>query len=325
MEDIIVRYLNGQASDEEKQRLLAWLRAHEDNRKLFSELQTVWQIADRHADPAEEAQMAFNRFIRRIDSHEMGRRKEIRTLSAKWMAAAAAIIVLLSAGSFWVGRSKSPAPQRMYTVVMSKGCKGPVLLPDSTVVWLNGNSKLTYPEVFADKERNVTLEGEGYFEVVKNQAAPFHVETRGMKIKVLGTRFDVKNYAGSSVIGASLLSGSVEVELTETRQLTRLKPNQQIRYNTADRSVSIEEVDAREQILWVNDQLELSNERLSDVLRKLSYWYGLEFIIAPDVDTKQRLSFVVRKESEEELLDILTQISSIRYTRKGDKVYVTSN
>ena len=325
MEDIIVRYLNREASNEEKQRLLVWLKEHEDNRKLFSELQTVWQIADYHTDPADEAQKAFTRFISRVDSYEMSSRTGIQILSAKWMTVAAAIIVLLFAGSFWAGRFKSATPQRMYTVVMSKGCKGSVLLPDSSVVWLNGNSKLTYPEAFARKERSVTLEGEGYFDVARNPNAPFFVQTHGMKIKVLGTRFDVKNYAGSSVIGTSLLSGSVEVELTDTKHLSLLKPNQQLLYNTTDRSFSINEVDASEQILWINDQLELSNEKLSDVLRKLSYWYGLEFIIDQDVDTEQRLSFVVRKESEEELLDILTQISSTRYALKENKVFVTSN
>ena len=325
MEDIIVRYLNGQASNEEKQLLLAWLKVHEDNRKLFSELQTVWQVAGHHSDPAEGAEKAFNRFINRVDLLEMSYRKKIRTLSVKWMAAAAVIIVLLSAGSFWAGRFKSATSQRMYTIVMSKGCKGPVLLPDSTVVWLNGNSKLSYPETFAHKERNVTLEGEGYFDVVKNPKAPFFVQTRGMKIKVLGTRFDVKSYAGNALLETTLLSGSVEVEVSETKQRSILKPNQQLLYNTANRSVSIEEVDASEQILWVNDQLELSNEKLSDILRKLGYWYRIEFIVAPDVSTEQRLSFVVRKESKEELLDILTQISSIHYTLKGDKVYVTSN
>lgn len=325
MEDIIVRYLNGQASDEEKQRLLAWLREHEDNRKLFSELQTIWQVADCHVNPAEESRKAYNRFVSRVNSHEMSSQKGVRTLSAKWMAAAAVIIVLLSAGSLWIGKFKLATPQRMYTVVMSKGCKGPVLLPDSSVVWLNGNSKLTYPETFARKERNVTLEGEGYFDVVKNPEAPFLVQTRGMRIKVLGTRFDVKDYAGNSVIGTSLLSGSVEVELIDTKSRTVLIPNQQLLYNTEDRSASIKEVDACEQILWVNDQMELSNEKLSDVLRKLSYWYGLEFVIAPDVDTEQRLSFIVRKESEEELLDILTQIASIHYALKGNKVYITSH
>lgn len=110
------------------------------------------------------------------------------------VAASVAILLVCSLGGYFTGQNQlfdSSIEEQliMNRVIMGKGSKGSVTLPDGTTAWLNANSMLIYPEQFSDNKRSVKLEGEGYFEVVRNEKAPFFVETDGMIVNVLGTLF----------------------------------------------------------------------------------------------------------------------------------------
>lgn len=295
MNDIILKYLQGNASEKEKELLLVWLRADEENKKTFSEIRDRWLESD--AAPVSDPELvkrAFKRFTTGIEAKERARRQRRLSYYMK-VAASVAILLVCSLGGYFTGQNQlfdSSIEEQliMNRVIMGKGSKGSVTLPDGTTAWLNANSMLIYPEQFSDNKRSVKLEGEGYFEVVRNEKAPFFVETDGMIVNVLGTHFNVKNYENKETIETTLLSGEVEVS---------------------------------DYIIWIGDKLVCTNEKLSTILHRMKHWYNMEIECKKGVSLDHRLSLTIRKESPEEILKLLTLISPIRYTIEGDKIIIS--
>ncbi|WP_298551363.1 FecR family protein [uncultured Parabacteroides sp.] len=328
MNDIILKYLQGNASEKEKDVLLGWLRAGEENKKVFSEIRDRWleSGAAPVSDP-EWVKRAFGRFMAGIEAKERVR-KQIRLSYFVKVAASVALLLACSLGGYFAGQNRffdSSTQEQlvMNRVIMGKDSKGPVSLPDGTTVWLNANSRLIYPERFSEDKRFVKLEGEGYFEVVRNEKAPFFVETDGMVVNVLGTHFNVNNYENKETIETTLLSGKVEVLLSGMSKGIILKPNQRISCNRQNGTYSLAEVDASDYIIWIGDRLVCTNEKLSTILHRMKHWYNMDIECRKGVPLDHRLSLTIRKESPEEILKLLTLISPIRYTIKGDKIIIS--
>lgn len=328
MNDIIRKYLQGNASEEEKQVLLDWLKASEANKRSYSDIRDQWldSGAAPVADP-DYVKQAFARFTAEIDKHDR-KQQQMRLSYIIKVAASVAILLVCSLGSYFAGQKQlfhsSPAEQLvMNRVIMGKGSKGPVTLPDGTIAWLNADSKLIYPEHFQPGKRQVQLEGEGYFEVVRDEKSPFLVETDGMVVNVLGTHFNVKNYENEKTVETTLLSGKVEVFLPGLDKSIVLRPNQRISCDKQSGAYKLGEVDAADYIIWIGDKLVCTNEKLSVVLHRMKHWYNLDIECKKGVPLNQRLSLTIRKESPEEILKLLTLISPIRYTIEGKKIIIS--
>lgn len=328
MKDIILKYLKGEASKDEKQQLLFWLRKSDANKTLFAETRDHWLDSDATpiSDP-EYIEQAFSRFLKEIQKEKQGGKRLQFTFMYK-IVASVAILLAVSIGSYWFGKKQtSPSlPEKVLTfnrVIMGKDNKGSVILPDGTTVWLNANSQLIYPESFASDKRQVQLEGEGYFEVIHDENIPFYVETDGLTIQVLGTHFNVNSYTDSETIETTLLSGKVEVFLPGTEQRILLKPNQKITCNKQDGSYTLDDVDSSDYIIWVKDKLVCTNEKLSTILNRMEHWYHVDIVCEPGVSLNHRLSLTIRKESPEEILKLLAMITPIQYKIEKQKITIS--
>lgn len=326
MEDLIIKYLNETATQQEKQQLLEWLKSGEDNKILFRDIQKIWLVSNNPLQIATETAKAYERFKENVEVYEQRRKTTFRLPLFRTIAAASVLIAIFSLGSFFIGKySATPTELQalvLNNIIMGKDSKGSVTLPDGTEVWLNSESKLTYPENFSKEARIVKLEGEGYFDVVKNPKVPFYVETNEMRVNVLGTQFDMKNYPNRASMETTLLSGKVEVYFKDASSGIILKPNQKISINKASGKHEIKELDAKNQILWINDQLVFSNEKLSDILQGIGFWYGLDVITEGKVDLNQRLSFTIRRETKEEIFNLLSLIAPIKYEIETERIIV---
>lgn len=328
MNDIILKYLCGNASEEEKEALFSWLKAAEENKKTFSEIRNRWLESDTTpvSDP-EWLKRAFKRFATHIEAKEKAQR-QIRLSYYRRVAASVAVLLVCSLGGYFVGRNQYfdftiEEQSVMNHVIMGKDSKGSVTLPDGTIAWLNANSKLIYPEQFSEDKRSVKLEGEGYFEVVRNEKVPFFVETDGMVVNVLGTHFNVKNYENRETIETTLLSGKVEVLLSGMSKGIILKPNQKISCDKQSGTYKLSDVNASDYIIWIRDKLVCTNEKLSTVLYRMKHWYNMDIECKKGVPLDHRLSLTIRKESPEEILNLLALISPICYTIEGDKITIS--
>jgi len=151
-------------------------------------------------------------------------------------------------------------------------------LPDGSTGNLNSGSKLKYPVQF-NGERRVELIGEAFFNVVHNAKSPFHVYTRNLDVKVLGTTFDVIANEDESTEEIILQNGKVDVLSKDGKQLAILIPNEQLSLNIEKRTFSTNKVEASQYTSWKEGKLVFRNENMLQVARRLSRWYNVEVVI----------------------------------------------
>ena len=163
--------------------------------------------------------------------------------------------------------------ERLNVLEIPKGGEFQVTLADGTKVWLNAGTKLTYPIAFVGKERRVRLEGEGYFEVERDENKPFIVEINGMEVKVLGTSFNLRSFAADNRSTATLISGKIEVKTSS--QSVELSPNQQADLLVRENKLDVREVDAIAYSAWTKGKFVFRRERLEAILDDVSRWYNV--------------------------------------------------
>jgi len=165
------------------------------------------------------------------------------------------------------------------TVVVPYGKRTQVTLSDNSSVWLNSGSKLIYPVRFADKKREVYLEGEAIFEVSHNKQRPFHVITRDMDIKVLGTVFDVSAYTDDATSSTILESGSVELKYKTNSLLSQSKitmvPGMLAVYDPIEKSVKQTQVNTKLYTSWREGYFVFERQSLEEILKKISRYYNV--------------------------------------------------
>lgn len=210
-----------------------------------------------------------------------------------------------------------------HTVIVPKGESYHIILPDSTQVWLNSDSRLTYPVQFA-QTRKVQLTGEAFFQVTRYTGRSFLVETGSMQVKVLGTTFNVNAYPDNEMAYTALEKGKVEVYQTEGGKSLILQPGEVAEVNkSVDKSgVRLSSMSLQEQTAWRNDMFCFRQTALSDILKEVGRYYNVRFIGAEE--TSEVFSGdISRSVSLQELLDaIRAQTTNLTFQVVDRVVYV---
>ena len=165
------------------------------------------------------------------------------------------------------------------TLTIPKGGQSWLTLADGTRVLLNADTKLTYPTAFTGKTREVTLNGEAYFEVAHNDKQPFKVITKGQIVQDIGTHFNINAYDDEPAVRTTLLEGSVKV--THNAQSEILKPGQQAVLK-AD-ALQVSEVNTEAAIAWKNGYFMFDSENIQSIMRKVSRWYNVTIEYQGDI------------------------------------------
>ena len=197
------------------------------------------ELGDRELPPFDEYRI-YKNIQEAVMREEKRKNRRIRMpLFFKWTVACAIVLLVIGVGyNFYQSRSEANLVYREVCAV--RGEKLLVLLPDGSRVWLNADSKLTYPEQFAKYNRNVTLEGEAYFEIAENKKSPFQVLAENVKIQVTGTCFNVKAYASDKVIKTTLDEGSINIGHVQSRRpMQQMLPGQTAVYEKRSNVIKI--------------------------------------------------------------------------------------
>jgi transmembrane sensor len=198
-----------------------------------------------------------------------------------------------------------------------------LVLADGTNVWLNAESSIKYPTVFAGSERKVEITGEAYFEVAHNAAKPFRVVTNGQVVEVLGTHFNVNAYADEPVVKTTLLEGSVKVMQNENVAL--LIPGQQAQVNRGAINAAIkviENADTDEATAWKNGLFQFNKASIESIMRQASRWYNVEVSYTDNKrPVKTFTGNISRNSNLSQLLEILSYTGS-RFEIDGKKIIV---
>ena len=191
-----------------------------------------------------------------------------------------------------------------------------ITLPDGSIVTLNADSKLKYPDQFDDKIREVYLEGEAYFEVHHNITQPFVVHSENISTTVLGTKFDVSAYPEEKNISVSLLEGKVKVSREEkgkVNEIVVLKPKEQLIYDKENNVSSSEQFDSLEAVGWKDNIYKFENEPLGEMLSQLERAFGVKFKIDDQSVLSQKITIKFEKKSLQTAVEVIKSLTGLDY------------
>jgi transmembrane sensor len=197
-----------------------------------------------------------------------------------------------------------------------------VQLTDGSHVWLNAQSAITYPIIFAADKREINISGEAYFEVAKDPVKKFIVKTSKLTTEVLGTHFDVKAYEDEATAKVTLLEGSVKVYSKHSAEGSKILPNQQA--IVSNRQLQVTDVNTKDAMAWKNELLSFNDSDIKTIMLEICRWYDVDVVYAPDVPDKKFSGYISRQTSLEDLLEIIRQ-SGFNLKTEGRKIYVMPN
>ena len=213
----------------------------------------------------------------------------------------------------------TPAKVEYNTIVVPRKGEYQLILADGSKVYLNSESRLRFPTCFEGKERRVYLEGEGFFQVAKDAEKPFIVHCEKYAVRVLGTTFNISAYRNDEVSMTTLVEGRVNIECGNT--VVALTPG--LMAAVADSKVTTREVNVESYISWTRDQFSFSEERLEDLLKKISRWYDVEFVFDDEEIKDYKFSgFMPRYESIDAILQIMEQAANVTFKMNNKQIVV---
>lgn len=222
------------------------------------------------------------------------------------------------------GKTVSPSTVQYATLSTPRKGQYKTVLPDGTVVWLNAESSLKYPTQFTAKERDVELHGEGYFEVAHNARKPFIVTSRGQRVKVLGTKFNINSYENETAISTTLITGSVQLTNSQNNTAILLKPGQQGKLPSQSSTFSVDNVDTDVFTAWTSNDFKFSGTPLKEVFKQLERWYDIDvdYKKVPNVKVHGTIS---RAKKLSTVLYTLEQITDLQFKLTGRGIEVDNN
>lgn len=214
----------------------------------------------------------------------------------------------------------------MHSLEVPKGSEFKIVLGDGTRVWMNAQTKLSYPESFQGERREVFLTGEAYFEVVYDVEKPFVVKTADMGITVLGTSFNVKAYPEDEYVITTLVTGSVSQEYIKSGKEIVLSPSDQAIYTKSNGVLKVGQVDVNEYISWKSGRIILKDCSLKEIFRELARWYDFEVEYRKEGLENTRFYINMdRYDDVRAVLDKLQKTNGVKFMFYDRKIIVYDN
>ena len=323
-EEVLVAYLKGELDAADAASVEAWYDGSAANRKLLGEVYYLLYVSDRIGDTEHiDVERSLRRFKKRMHA---GRRISLRRVAFR-VAAAAAVVVLLLAGSLTTV-SLSRRLAQPVTVITHLGERSQVVLPDGTKVWLNSASSVEYVAPFFSRERRVKMDGEAYFEVRHDSQAPFIVSSNGLDIKVLGTRFNIRNDDNDHRVTTVLLEGAVLAYASGNESGgVRLRPSQQLVFDTETGSMRLQNDPAADKsINWIDGRFCFEHNTFSEIVAELKRYYNVDIRFMDESLRSERFSGDFRVEDGiYHIMSVLQLTYKFTYKVVGNDIEIYPN
>jgi len=369
---LVSRSLSGEATPEEQAALMQQLQERPLLMQQYELMKRMWDGYAGWKEEAPEDKARVSRILqlsaaedalRNSDREEAGTHemqtseREITTTPARivrwraWtkvygrVAIAAGLVTGLWALAHWYnGRRHSGSGSE---IIAERGSKTRTLLPDGSTVWLNAGSRIRYEPGFNGPLREVTLEGEAFFDVVSQPSRPFIVHAGDLSIKVLGTAFNVKSYDEDSAVETTLIRGLVQIIPPGSRQAPiLLHPHEKIILPRKDneeavlaKSVGVQpfgrqprivaidssmKEDERVETSWVYNRLEFRGDSFGELARKLERWYNIDIHFGDEAARALTFNGSLENETVEQAFLALEAAVPFRFTINNNEVYIKS-
>lgn len=309
IDELLKKFHDGTITLEEYVRLTEAMDGISDT-ELHGILQEQWEEFEKYPELPEEKIVAL---------YEEGIRPRLKTpmlvrLKRYWMQVAASLLILIMGGltvKFYMENQEiHQLAERPISIYAGETGSSSVTLPDGTRVRLNARSVLSYKQDFGRSDRRVSLSGEGYFEVKRDESKRFVVSTEVMDVAVLGTTFNVYAYENKDFVEMSLIEGHVQVTaFNHPEQVVDVRPNEKVTYDRNTGKLSLERTSNRLETAWLNNELVFRHDKLKDVFSCLERKFGVIF----HVDSEPLLQDVYTGTFGNEKLENILQVLQIHY------------
>lgn len=314
----LVEYILGMLTHGENLMIEEWYKQSPENEKRLDQIYFILCVKDRmevmNSVNPEEALSGFKNKLRNKSKFNVFRNHI--SIIQRVAAFLCIPLFLLSAYLFLKPAENSV---QIVDVVTNAGMVSSFKLPDGTKVWLNSGSRLSYPTRFNDENRTVKLEGQGFFDVVKNPDTPFIVKTEeNYSVKVYGTEFNVSAYKDDNYVETTLVSGSIELFAGNNSQ--KVKPGEKTIFDKRSCDLKVIKVNTEYDTAWKDGSIIFKNHTMEDVLKILGRHYNVRFVVK---DQRVMSSVITGKfdyEQLPQLMEYLKIASGIKYEIKKPQI-----
>jgi transmembrane sensor len=354
--ELIIKFLAGDISMDEMSSLKEKLTDNPTNQQLFRDLKNSWSATSLYPSDLNTNQ-SWNKTKLRLDELTSGNKIKLRS-PGRILKNAALWLLLVSIGSsatWYMMRNKTSSAKSTCEITTPLGSRTHTILPDGSEVWLNAGTTIRYPESFSATQRDIFLTGEAYFKVKTNKKWPFIVHTTDVKIKALGTAFNVKAYPTDKAVVTTLVEGIVKLENEGSKQKTfniTLKPKEKLtffkteQHQTNKNKVSgssasgtssniapqgQDNIEVNENIntvlstSWKDARWVIDGERLDNLAIALERRYGVKINILSNELINYKFTGTIENETLEQVLKFLKLTTPVKYTVQKGYVDLTIN
>ena len=314
---LLAKYLTDMLSPEEMKQVEEWRKLSIDNEEVFSELMKLrvsWKFTQYNTP--EHIEEALNGLNAKINS-----RRRFQILRSV-MRYAAVILLFVSFSYVGWGYLK---PDNCVTIRVEQGEDvKKIVLADGSAVWLKEGSSLRIPEVFAENNRKLSLQGEAFFDIAKNANSLFIVATDYVKVEVHGTSFHVNVNAGNKSVETVLVRGCISLHALNGKKILEMNPGERVAYSWDENTCFTDHVDVNVCAVWRFNQLVFENTTLREIANQLSIKYNVNVNIKSSRLAQRRFRCVINE--DERLPDVLEQLcylAPITYRIESSEIYIS--
>jgi transmembrane sensor len=335
---LVVRYLSGECSETEAQRLHGLMQNDRELRELVLAMQKVWGVTPSPRDQVD-LDGAWQQLRLRIRSAEAKKKQaDLRPARQPWFllwpglvrrSLQFALVLLFIGGVFLIydnTREKSVVRQDIFrTVLVENGQRLDINLPDGSHIKLDAGSELRFPAEFADT-REVYLTGEAYFEVAHDAERPFKVHANHAMIRVLGTKFNIRAWQENPVVAVTVSEGSVSLNNRDQAYQKGVIIPKGYYSSLAEEGTPATPtpVEVATNLGWMHNEIHFKDASVKEVLAQLKRWYDFTFDIDDPAILEQRITVHIRMTNIEDVLELISILTDCKISKDGKAIKMTA-
>jgi ferric-dicitrate binding protein FerR (iron transport regulator) len=329
-DDLLAKCLCHEANALEQTLVQEWIAQNTENKQYFQDFESIWQNASSLKNPpTADTDAAWQRFRNRV---EMGGKvmplspnieqkqsqntvkQPISVFNKTWFSIAAVLVAVLGLGILANYNTATPSSKIEMAYLETTDFQAEKILPDGTVVYLNANTKLSYPKIFDDSTRVVSLKGEAFFKVKHDPAHPFIIHAQGADVRVLGTSFNVKAY--TTQVQVLVETGKVKFSKNDQKILLIKGEQAQLKQDTIVKATMAD----KNTMAYKTKILLFENSALNDVVKVLNEVYSSKITLKTKKLGNCKLNTSFENRTLDEILNIIAETFQLSINKKDDAV-----
>ncbi len=340
----LARCLAGEATQREKQTYETWLKDAPAHSELARELEAIWNVPEFEACPTDVERLwrqtvekagiplssaAGKKAVEAAAESKIPYFRGLRLRPVLRHLPYAAAVLLLMTIPYFIWRAVRPAsdeaPSALRSLAVAHGQQADLTLSDGTRVRLDAGSTFQYPEDFKGRDREVTLSGEGYFEVPRDGSTAFVIHAQDAQIRVLGTRFNVRAWPSSGRVEVAVSHGSVYLSAEAAAQGSDIviSEGQLGIVSSGQTPLGPRAVDVDRYLGWLKREADFHDVPLRDILFQLERWYDVRFHLEDERIASERLTAYIDNRPIEQILELISTLTDQEIEKRGDVVRLT--